>query len=87
MSSHVAPRLSVPMPKHRPVTCLGPVERLYATELVSVAYDPVSVYPVVTARSVTTGKVRTLPTLAALAHESMDRVEAWVRVCKASLVY
>lgn len=87
MWSRPAPRMSVPMPKHRPCTCLGPVERVYATELVSVAYDPVSVYPVVTARSVTTGKVRTLPTLAALAHESMDKVEAWVRVCRASLVY
>ena len=87
MSSHVAPRLSVPMPKHRPMTCLGPVERVYSTELVSVAYDPISVYPVVTAYSVTTKKTRTLPTLAALAHESMDRVEAWVRVCRASFVY
>ena len=87
MSSHVAPRLSVPMPKHRPMTCLGPVERVWSTELVSVAYDPITVYPVVTAYSVTTKKTRTLPTLAALAHESMDRVEAWVRVCRASLVY
>ena len=87
MFSHAAPRTSVPMPKHRPMTCLGPVERVYATELVSIAYDPVSVYPVVKARSVTTGRTRTLPTLAALAHESMDKVEAWVRVCRASLVY
>ena len=69
------------------MTCLGPVERVYATELVSVAYDPITVYPVVTARSVTTGKTRTLPTLAALAHESIDAMYAWLRVCKASLVY
>lgn len=85
--SRPAPRLSVPMPRHRPRTCLGPVERVYATELVSIAYDPCSVYPVVTARSVTTGKVRTLPTLAALAHEDMGKAEAWVSKCRASLVY
>lgn len=87
MFSHAAPRLSVPLPRWRPRTCLGPVERVYATELVSVAYDPVSVYPIVTARSVTTGKVRTLPALAALAHESMDALDAWLRVCKSGLVY
>ena len=87
MFSHAAPRLSVPLPRWRPCTCLGPVERVYATELVSVAYDPVSVYPVVTARSVTTSKTRTLHALAVLAHEDMDRAEAWVLRCGSSLVY
>ena len=87
MPSHAAPRMSVPMPKHRPMTCLGPVERVYATELVSIAYDPVSVYPVIKARSVTTGRVRVLPTLAALAHDDMDRALAWVARCSATLVY
>ncbi len=85
--SHTTPRMSVPMPKRRPLTCLGPVERVYATEKVSVVYDPETVYPVVTARSITTGKARTLPTLAALAHEDMDRLVAWVRVCKSTLVW
>ena len=85
--SRPTPRLSVPLPKHRPMTCLGPVERVYATEKVSVAYDPISVYPVVTAYSITARKTRALPALSALAHEDMDRAEAWVLRCGSSLVY
>ena len=85
--SHPTPRTSVPLPRQRPCTCLGPVERVYATELVSVAYDPITVYPVVTARSVTTGKTRALHALAVLAHEDMDRAEQWVLRCGSTLVY
>lgn len=85
--SRSQPRTTVPMPRWRPATCLGPVERVYATEKVSVAYDPSTVYPVVTAYSVATGKTRSLPALAALAHEDMDRALAWIARCKASITY